>query len=129
LRLLNHCLVVNQIFKAHLTGTAHGFTADNTPETPTPQALRASLAALDDWFQTYAETATPAQLSEPVAFTFTDGDQGCMTRQEMLLHVVTHGGYHRGEVGRILKQIPADLPWDTLAVHLHETDPGRRLRA
>ncbi|WP_348524358.1 DinB family protein [Mesorhizobium sp. L2C089B000] len=28
-----------------------------------------------------------------------------MSRQEMLTHVVTHGGYHRGEIGRILMQI------------------------
>lgn len=63
-----------------------------------------------------------------------DGDNGYMTREEMLTHVVTHGGYHRGEVGRILVQVSngseqgIKLPWDTYAVHLHTTEPSRRLR-
>lgn len=129
LRLLNHCCVVNQIFRAHLTGATHGFTSDNTPETPPPEALRAALAALDRWFLEYVVTATPEQLAESIAFTFTDGDRGCMTRQDMLIHVATHGCYHRGEVGQLLKQLPAALPWDTFAVHLHQTEPERRTRA
>jgi len=128
LRLLNHCFVVNQIFKAHLTGTTHGFKADNTAETPTPGVLREALAASDGWLMEYAASATPDQLAEPIAFTFTDGDKGRMTREEMLFHVAVHGSYHRGEVGRILKQIGSAVPWDTFAVHLHQIDPGRRLR-
>jgi uncharacterized damage-inducible protein DinB len=70
----------------------------------------------------------PAALAEVLAFTFTDGDAGRMTRGEMLAHVVLHGGYHRGEVGRILRQLAITPPWDTFAVFLHQTEPGRRLR-
>ncbi|CAM3424954.1 DinB family protein [Paracidovorax anthurii] len=127
LRVLNHCLVVNLIFKGHLTGVPHGFAANNTPDTPTPQTLRTALAALDGWYLEFVATVPDSQLAESIAFTFTDGDKGCMTRQEMLLHVVTHGTYHRGEVGRILKQIQVAPPWDTFAVHLHQDDPVRRL--
>ena len=47
-------------------------------------------------------------------------------RQEMLTHAAIHGAYHRGEVGRILRQISAALPWDTFAVFLHQTEPERR---
>lgn len=135
LRLLNHCHVVGRIFAAHLTGQRHGYAADNTPETPEPEALRAALAASDRWYLDYLDRVTPAELSEAVPFTFTDGDRGCMTREEMLAHVVTHGGYHRGEAGRILTQLSAGLapglrlPWDTYAVHLHRTQPSRRLQA
>ncbi|WP_343715935.1 DinB family protein [Inquilinus sp.] len=135
LRLLNHCHVVGRIFAAHLTGRRHGYAADNTPETPEPEALRAALAESDRWYLDYLDRVTPAELSEAVAFTFTDGDRGCMTRQEMLAHVVTHGGYHRGEAGRILTRLAAGpapglrLPWDTYAVHLHSTEPARRRRA
>jgi uncharacterized damage-inducible protein DinB len=86
------------------------------------------VAALDRWYLGYLETATPELLSESVPFTFTDGDKGCMSREEMLAHVVTHGGYHRGEVGRIMAQHSVGLPWDTFAVYLHRTEPSRRLR-
>ena len=50
------------------------------------------------------------------------------SREEMMTHVVTHGGYHRGEIGRILVQIGVTPPWDTFAVHLHQTEPSRRLQ-
>jgi uncharacterized damage-inducible protein DinB len=52
-----------------------------------------------------------------------------MSRQEMLTHVAVHGTYHRGEVGRILRQLSAPLPWDTFAVYLHQAQPERRDRA
>lgn len=128
LRLMNHCHVVDQIFAAHLTGRPHGFAADNTEDTPTLHDLRASVAALDHWYLDYLESATPELLSERVPFTFTDGDKGFMTREEMLAHVATHGGYHRGEVGRLMSQQSVGLPWDTFAVYLHSTDPSRRLQ-
>lgn len=43
----------------------------------------------------------------------------------MLTHVIDHGGYHRGEVGRIMAQRSLALPWDTFAVHLHQTEAWR----
>lgn len=107
LRLMNHCLVVNRIFAAHLTGERHGFASDNTPDTPALDELRSAFAALDRWYIDYIETATPEMLSESIPFAFTDGDNGYMTREEMLTHVVTHGGYHRGEAGRLMIQAAA----------------------
>jgi uncharacterized damage-inducible protein DinB len=126
LRLINHCDVVNQIFAAHLGGKPHGFAADNTVETPALPELRATVAATDRWYLKYLETVTAQQLAESISFRFTDGDQGCMAREEMLAHVITHGVYHRGEVGRIMMQLAIRPPWDTFAVHLHRAEPARR---
>jgi uncharacterized damage-inducible protein DinB len=126
IRLMNHSLVVGRIFAAHLTGRDHGFTADNTPDTPPLAELRAAVIASDQWYLRYLETITLDLLSEPLPFVFTDGDKGCMSRQEMLTHVVTHGGYHRGEIGRLLAQLSMTPPWDTFAVYLHRNDPSRR---
>jgi uncharacterized damage-inducible protein DinB len=129
IRQLNHCLVVNRIFRAHLTGRSHPYTADNTPETPGLSELSAAVAASDHWYLDYLENVSETDLAESIAFTFTDGDQGCMSRQEILTHAAIHGAYHRGEVGRILRQISAALPWDTFAVYLHQAEPERRDRA
>ncbi|TIO07541.1 DinB family protein [Mesorhizobium sp.] len=128
MRLINHCHVVSRIFSAHLLGASHGYCADNTDETPALGELRAAVTATDRWYLDYLETVSSQQLSEPVAFVFTDGDKALMSRQEMLTHVVLHGGYHRGEVGRILAQISITPPWDTFAVHLHRAEPSRRLQ-
>lgn len=127
LRLINHTYVVDRIFAAHLVGVAHDFAADNTLETPSLEELRAALAASDRWYLDYLETVTPEQLSESVPFVFTDGDKGCMSREEMLTHLVVHSGYHRGEVGRIMSRLSIGTPWDTLAVYLHRAEPSRRL--
>jgi uncharacterized damage-inducible protein DinB len=126
LRLVSHHHVVAEIFAAHLSGTRHRHTSDNTPETPTLEALRASVSATDRWYQQYVLDVTDGQLDEAVAFTFTDGDKGTMTRHEMLQHVALHSAIHRGEVSRILVQLSITPPWDTLAVYLHRTQPARR---
>jgi len=127
IRLMNHSLVVGRIFAAHLTGQDHGFTADNTAETPSLAELRTAVIASDQWYLKYLEEITPDLLSQPLPFVFTDGDKGCMSRQEMLAHVVTHGGYHRGEIGQLLAQLSITPPWDTFAVYLHRNEPSRRL--
>ena len=126
IRLINHAYVVGRIFAAHLTGAQHGYKSSNTEETPTLPELRTNLTASDKWFLDYLDRVAPEELSQRVAFRFTDGDQGAMSRQEMLMHVATHGGYHRGEVGRILAQLSIMPPWDTFAVFLHQSDPTRR---
>lgn len=126
LRLMNHSYVVARIFAGHLTGVAHGYKSDNTPETPTLEELRAAVAGSDRWYLDYVEQASEEELAEPIAFVFTDGDQGRMTRQEMITQVVLHAGYHRGEVGRLLGQHGITPPWDTFAVFLHRTEPERR---
>ncbi|MNE58580.1 DinB family protein [compost metagenome] len=61
-----------------------------------------------------------------ISFNFVDGDKGQMSREEMLLHLVTHGGYHRGAIGRILVQCGITPPRDTLTAFLHRSEPGRR---
>ncbi|RJT34260.1 damage-inducible protein DinB [Mesorhizobium waimense] len=129
IRLLNHSHVVSKIFSAHLTGARHGYSADSTEDTPALDALRTDVATMDCWYLDYLESVSPDHLSEPVSFVFTDGDKGSMSRQEMLTHVIIHGGYHRGEVGRLLSQISVAPPWDTFAVHLHQTEPSRRQQA
>ncbi|KQV27542.1 damage-inducible protein DinB [Rhizobium sp. Root1203] len=128
LRLINHSYVVARIFAAHLSGTQHQYTSDNTAETPALGELHAAVKVSDEWFVDYVRNIAPGALSEAVPFMFTDGDRGYMTREEMLTHVALHGGYHRGEVGRILSQLSTTPPWDTLAVYLHQVEPARRLQ-
>ncbi|MER8424863.1 DinB family protein [Mesorhizobium sp. M1403] len=128
IRLIDHSHVVSRIFSAHLVGASRGYSADASEDTPALDELRAAVAATDRRYLDYLETVSSQQLSEPVAFVFTDGDKALMSRQEMLTHVVLHGVYHRGEAGRILAQISVTPPWDTFAVHLHRAEPSRRLQ-
>lgn len=128
-RLMNHTYVVDRIFAAHLTGTAHGYDATNTAATPTVAQLRASIVASDAWYQSFVDDIAAAALAEPVAFTFTDGDRGTMTREEMLFHVLAHGAYHRGNVGMALTACGIERPRDLFTKFLHQAEPQRRAGA
>ena len=127
-RLMNHIHVVDRIFIAHLTGQTHPYTATNTPDTPTPAQLSWDMADTAAWLLEHTASVTPDALGEHVAFTFTDGDQGCMTRLEMLLHLHAHGTYHRGQVSQMLKTAGLVPPRELLTrmLHVHVQEPERR---
>ena len=125
-RMLNHIYVVDQIFRALLIAEPHGYTATNTETTPELGELQFLVAETDAWYVNYSGTATEAKLGESVNFRFTDGDAGTMTQEEMLLHVITHGSYHRGNVGQMLKLISVAPPRDLYTKFLLITEPARR---
>ncbi len=126
IRTLNHIYVVDRIFRAHLAGETHPYMATNTPETPELGELHFAVAETDLWFENYVSKIDAQALAQSLAFQFTDGDSGRMTREEMLFHVLTHGSYHRGNVGQILKGISVAPPRDLFTKFLHVHEPARR---
>ena len=126
LRILNHIHVVECIFVANLQGLPHAYTATNTADTPTLEALQRAMQDTDRWYLDYVAGLNAEQLGEIIAFTFVDGDSGRMSREEMLAHIVTHGGYHRGAVGRLMAQLSLAPPRDIYSRFVHEVEPERR---
>lgn len=125
-RLLNHIYVVDKIFSAHLLGRSHGYTATNTPTTPELATLCAEQTLVDQWYLDHVSNLDGAALSESLKFAFTDGETGCMTRGEILLHVHTHGAYHRGQIGAMLTEASVQVPRDLYTRYLHLTQALRR---
>jgi uncharacterized damage-inducible protein DinB len=117
---LNHVYVIDDIFKAHLQGTKHGYTARNTKDTPPLEDLWRSVQAMDAWYIDYADALTEQDLGEMIHFEFVGGGDGAMTREEMLLHIVNHGTYHRGFVADMLFQAGAASPANDLPVFLRD---------
>ena len=118
-RILNHVFVVDQIFRANIVAEKHSFAALNTEATPKLSDLWTSVRGIDEWYSTYVDSLSEPRLGEPIEFTFADGSDGKMTREEMLAHVVTHGNYHRGQVSAILNAISVQLPRDIFTQFLH----------
>ena len=110
--ILNHTYLVDRIFAAHLTRAPMQYTATTATENPPLEDLSAAIAASDAWFIDYVAGLGPQQLSEVIDFTFTDGDPGRMSRAEILIHLITHGAYHRGGIGRIMSQVSVPPPRD-----------------
>jgi uncharacterized damage-inducible protein DinB len=120
---LNHIYVIDKIWQAHLEGREHGYTARNTPGYPPLEELWPMQQEIDDWYVKWSDGLTDAALEEKVPFTLIGGNQGEMTRGEILLHVVTHSSYHRGYAGDLMFQIPARAPTMDLPVFLREARP------
>jgi len=120
LRLMNHIFVTDTIFKANITGQSHGYTALNTPETPTVQELEARMDECTDWYINHLTSMTPADLAETITFRFVDGGDGKMSASDMLNHVLLHGTYHRGAVGWLLSECGSVPPKDVLTVFLRD---------
>ena len=126
LRILNHAYIVDRIFMAHLEGRNHDYANNEPNDLPLLKPLSADIRRTDSAYVDYVAGLPAEDLQEPVRFRFTDGQPGRMSREEMLAHVITHGGYHRGEVGRLLPQIARAASVDVFAGYLHRFDPDRR---
>jgi len=117
---LNHNYVIDAIFQAHLEGRPHGYSARNTTETPSLEALRAAQHKLDQWYVAWSDAITDDALDEKVSFTFVGGGAGLMTRGQILLHLINHTSYHRGFAADLFYQIPAKPPTTDLTVFLRD---------
>jgi uncharacterized damage-inducible protein DinB len=126
--ILNHTFIVDRIFAGHLVGAAHGYSTTTATENPAVEELAKAIKASDAWYVDFAATKTQDQLTEELDFTFTDGKPGRMSREEMLAHVLMHGAYHRGGIGRIMSQISVAPPRDVFTGFLHTTQAALRRR-
>lgn len=129
-RVLNHAYVVDEIFKNHLLKNPHEHTATNTQETPSAKLLFSKVRELDAWYISYISNLEENTLKESIEFIFTDGEKGRMTREEILFHIITHGGYHRGQAGQIIRAASVVLPpRDIFTRFLHSSEHSRRERS
>ena len=121
---LNHNYVIDRIWQAHLEGRDHGYEARNTKDHPPLAELWRMQQEIDAWYIAWSDRLSDAALDEQVRFTLIGGNQGVMTRGEILLHVVNHTSYHRGFVADLFYQVPARPPTTDLPVYLREAGPG-----
>lgn len=127
IKALAHTCVVDRIFAAHLRRQPHGYVSTNPEQLPTLGDLSADIRAGDRELVDHVSTLDDAQLSERIAFTFTDGAPGCMSRAEMLAHLITHGAGHRGQVSALLLLNNLPVARDGFTTYLHDaarTGPG-----
>ena len=126
---LSHSHIVDRIFAAHLRHQAHAHASANPHELPTLAQLSADIRATDREYIDYVASLDGDQLRERIDFTFTDGAPGRMSREEMLLHVITHGVGHRGQVSAALLLNDATPAIDGFTTYLHTAEAETRRRA
>jgi uncharacterized damage-inducible protein DinB len=131
IKALSHSYVVDRIFAAHLRRKAHPYTSANLSEMPTLEDLSADIRRSDREYIDYVSALDGGQLVERIDFTFTDGAPGRMSREEMLIHVITHGIGHRGQISAVMLLNSVSPPKDGFTTYLHEAEAsaGRRAAA
>lgn len=126
---LSHTWIVDRIFLAHLRREAHAYTSANASEMPALEELSARIRETDREYVDYVSALGPDQLAERTDFRFTDGAPGRMSREEMLMHVITHGVGHRGQVSAVMLLNAMTPVKDGLTTYLHEAEASERRRA
>ena len=115
---LNHVYVSDLIWRAHLEGREHGIPALDTILHPDLADLWREQQKIDAWYISWADALTETAAEEAVSFTLIGGNEGAMRRADIMLHVVTHTGYHRGWVADLFFQVPMRPPTTDLPVFL-----------
>lgn len=121
---LNHNLVVDLIWQAHLEGREHGFKARDLVLHGEFAALRRAQDEVDAWFIAWADAQTEISLAERLDFRLVSGKAGRMSGGDMLQHVVTHTAYHHGWVAEMFFEVPAKVLDVDLPVFLGEAGAG-----
>jgi uncharacterized damage-inducible protein DinB len=128
IKALSHTYVVDRIFAAHLRGQAHVYTSANMLHMPKLEKLSADMRSSDQQYVEYVSALDLDQLTEQINFEFTDGAPGRMSREEMLMHVITHGIGHRGQVSAVMLLNASPLPKDGFTTYLHDAEASARRR-
>ena len=128
IKALSHSYVVDRIFAAHMRRQAHAYTSAKLSEMPTVEDLSANLRKSDREYVEYVASLDSGQLAERIDFVFTDGAPGRMSREEMLMHVITHGIGHRGQVSALMLLNSVPPAKDGFTTFLHEAEASTRGR-
>jgi uncharacterized damage-inducible protein DinB len=129
IKALSHAYIVDRIFAAHLRGEQHVYRSANLEDMPSLEQLSRDMRASDQEYVAYVAKLGTRELAEKVDFAFTDGAPGRMSREEMLLHVITHGVGHRGQVSALLLLNGLPNAADGFTTYLHQAEPAARRRA
>ena len=125
---LSHTYVVDRIFAAHLRRQDHAFTSANLSRMPTLEELSADIRTSDREYIDYVSVLDRDQLADRIDFAFTDGAPGRMSRAEMLMHVITHGVGHRGQVSAVMLLNSVAPASDGFTTYLHKAEALTRRR-
>jgi len=104
-----------------------GASPTSTPESwdlSSLEAIRAKWAEIERARTALVATLTEADLRRPLAYRNTKGEPFVSTFGEMLLHVVNHSTYHRGQVVTMLRQLGAEGTDTDLITYYRQRAPG-----
>jgi len=95
LRLAAHVLGTEWLWRSRIRGEPRPMAV--WPELSLPECAREA-AKLSEAWRTDLSAATPEELARPVAYVNSKGEPWESSVEDILIHVVLHSAYHRGQV-------------------------------
>jgi uncharacterized damage-inducible protein DinB len=84
-------------------------------KTPSPQILRKKLSEIEMERLTFLELLGEPDLQRSITYRNLKGEEWRYLQGDLLLHLVNHSTYHRGQIATMLRQVGATpLPTDLL---------------
>lgn len=115
---VNHLLVIDKVWMAHMTGQKHAFDKLQTVVHDSLDSLWAAKRETDREIRDYVAGLSEDELEEVINYELIGGNKGRLPRYMIITHLAVHGAFHRGFIGDMFGQIPVipagqDIPvWE-----------------
>ena len=103
---VNHLLLIDKVWLAHMQGTPHSFDNLQTIQHENIDDLLAAKRKMDREIADYVAGLSPDELEEVVSYELIGGNRGSLPRFLIITHLAMHGAFHRGFIGDMFGQIP-----------------------
>jgi uncharacterized damage-inducible protein DinB len=115
--LLEHVIGSDRVWIARW----HGTSLMSRPPVPTTYAgvdFRREWEEIKRDHVAYLDTLTPARLDEPFSYVKFSGEHCTFPLADVLIHVLNHGTYHRGQLAHLLRDFGLPAPSTDYTVFL-----------
>lgn len=115
---VNHLLVIDKVWMAHMKGEKHAFDGLQTILHENLDDLFAAKRDMDGEIRDYVAELDGDALEEVIEYELIGGNWGNLPRYMIITHLAVHGGFHRGFIGDMFGQVPVipagqDIPvWE-----------------
>lgn len=113
---VNHLLVIDNVWMAHMKGEKHPFENLQTILHDNLDDLRTAKKEMDREIRDYVAGLSEEDLEEVVPYELIGGNRGRLPRSLIITHLAIHGAFHRGFIGDMLGQIPVIPPGQDIPV-------------
>ena len=116
LKSMNHLLVIDKVWLAHMRCEKHTFDNLQTLLHEDIDELWTAKKEMEKEIRKYVSGLSSDELEEVVNYELIGGNTGSLPRYMIITHLVLHGGFHRGFVGDMFGQIPMRPPGQDIPV-------------
>jgi uncharacterized damage-inducible protein DinB len=103
---VNHLLVIDKVWMAHMQGKSHPYNSLQTILHENLDDLWAAKKEMNLEIRNYVASLSDDELEEFVEYELIGGNQGRLPRYLIITHLAIHGAFHRGFIGDMFGQVP-----------------------